>query len=121
MQLFNLNNCIKIVFKLKTILLFQTCIPPRFRSDIRKFSGQNAFDDTICAPSFMLANRSLSCFAFKRHTKLQNNFNDYHINTACIIIHTQPVITIYNMSEKLSSVFVFICKHAKTCKLTKRG
>jgi len=38
-----------------------THIPPRLRSDIRKLSGQNAFDDTICAPSFMLANLIFSC------------------------------------------------------------
>ena len=35
-------------------------LPPRFRSDIRKLRGQNAFDDTMRAPSFRLANRNLS-------------------------------------------------------------
>ena len=35
--------------------------PLRFRSVMRKLSGQNAFDDTIFAPSFMLAKRIFNC------------------------------------------------------------
>ena len=69
----HINFQYKISSSLQTYEETKNHIPLSVLSVILKFSGQKAFDETILAPSFMLANLNFSCninqnYSFMKYT-----------------------------------------------------
>ena len=90
-------------------------LPLRLRSVILKLRGQNALDDTILAPSFMLENMLFNCKT-ERQTNLTINvhriyFISYDINTNS---HRHLVYLTWNSPENLQNILTLRFKSTNT-------
>ena len=68
-------------------------LPLRFLSVILKLRGQKALEETILAPSFILANLSFNC---------KENINNYHTNTDSVDSFHKSISNLYKAFTPVS-------------------